>query len=191
MRSYVALLILLLPVILVAQVDITQHIVPGRSNSARQQKKPYVILISADGFRYDLADKYQAKLLLQLRSNGVEAMSMVPAYPTLTFPNHYTLATGLYPSHHGVVDNTFYDKKRDEIYRIGNRNAVEDSSWYGGTPLWVLAEQQQMVTASFYWVGSEAAVKGVRPTYYYRFNDSIDIDTRLKTINNWLTLPED
>ena len=191
MRSYVALIILLLPLFSTAQVDITQHIVPGRSNSALQQKKPYVILISADGFRYDLADKYQAKQLQLLRSNGVQAKSMVPSYPSLTFPNHYTIATGLYPSHHGLVDNSFYDKKRDELYRLGNRKAVEDSSWYGGTPLWVLAEQQQMVTASFYWVGSEAAVKGVRPTYYYRFNDSIDIDTRLKAVKDWLMLPEE
>lgn len=191
MRSYVALIMLLLPLLSAAQVDTTQHIVPGRSNSALQQKKPYVILISADGFRYDLADKYQAKHLLQLRNNGVQAKSMVPSYPTLTFPNHYTIATGLYPSHHGLVDNSFYDKKRDEFYRLGNRKTVEDSSWYGGTPLWVLAEQQQMVTASFYWVGSESAVKGVRPTYYYRYNDSIDIDTRLKAVKDWLTLPEE
>lgn len=191
MRSYVAFLILLLPLLSVAQVDKTQHVVPGRSNSAQQQKKPYVILISADGFRYDLADKYQAKHLQQLRSNGVAAKSMIPSYPSLTFPNHYTIVTGLYPAHHGLVDNTFYDKKRDETYRLGNRKAVEDSSWYGGTPLWVLAEQQQMVTASFYWVGSEAAIKGVRPTYYYRYNDSIDIDTRLKAVKDWLTLPED
>jgi predicted AlkP superfamily pyrophosphatase or phosphodiesterase len=191
MRIYFALIILLLPLLPVAQVDITQHVVPGRSNSTQQQKKPYVILISADGFRYDLADKYHAKNLQQLRSGGVAAKSMIPAYPSLTFPNHYTIVTGLYPSHHGLVDNTFYDKKRDEIYRLGNRKAVEDSSWYGGTPLWVLAEQQQMVTASFYWVGSETAVKGVRPTYYYRYNDSIDIDTRIQTVKEWLTLPEE
>jgi predicted AlkP superfamily pyrophosphatase or phosphodiesterase len=191
MRLYAVLAILFFPGWLVAQVDITQHVVPGRSNSTRQQQKPYVILISADGFRYDLADKYQAKHLQQLRSNGVAAKAMTPSYPSLTFPNHYTLVTGLYPSHHGLVDNSFYDKKRNESYRLGNRKAVEDSSWYGGTPLWVLAEQQQMVTASFYWVGSETAVKGVRPTYYYRYNDSIDIDTRIQAVKNWLTLPED
>lgn len=191
MRLYAVLAILFFPGWLVAQVDITQHIIPGRSNSTQQQQKPYVILISADGFRYDLADRYQAKNLQQLRSNGVAAKAMTPSYPSLTFPNHYTLVTGLYPSHHGLVDNSFYDKKRNESYRLGNRKAVEDSSWYGGTPLWVLAEQQQMVTASFYWVGSETAVKGVRPTYYYRYSDSIDIDTRIQAVKNWLTLPED
>ncbi len=191
MRLYLALITLIMPLLLAAQADITQHVMPGRSNSPQQQKKPYVILISADGFRHDMADKYEAKNLLQLRSNGVAAKSMIPSFPSLTFPNHYTLVTGLYPSHHGLVDNTFYDKKRNEIYRLGNRKAVEDSSWYGGTPLWVLAEQQQMVTASFYWVGSESAVKGVRPTYYYRYNDSIDIDTRIQTVKDWLTLPEE
>ncbi len=191
MRLYAVLSILFFPGWLVAQVDISQHIVPGRSNSTQQQQKPYVILISADGFRYDLADKYEAKNLQQLRSNGVAAKAMTPSYPSLTFPNHYTLVTGLYPSHHGLVDNSFYDKKRNESYRLGNRKAVEDSSWYGGTPLWVLAEQQQMVTASFYWVGSETAVKGVRPTYYYRYNDSIKIDARIQQVKEWLTLPED
>jgi predicted AlkP superfamily pyrophosphatase or phosphodiesterase len=191
MRVFTALLILFFPLGLVAQADITQHVIPGRHNSKQQEQKPYVILISADGFRYDLADKYQAAHLQQLRSSGVAAKAMIPSYPSLTFPNHYTLATGLYPSHHGIVDNTFYDRKRKETYRLGNRKAVEDSSWYGGTPLWVLAEQQQMVTASFYWVGSETAIKGVRPTYYYRYSDSIDIDARIQAVKDWLTLPED
>ena len=191
MRIVTALLILFLPGLLPAQVDTTQHIISGRSNSKQQQQKPYVILISVDGLRYDLVDKYHATHLQQLRNGGVAAKAMIPSYPSLTFPNHYTLVTGLYPAHHGLVDNTFYDKKRNELYRLGNRKAVEDSSWYNGTPLWVLAEQQQMVTASFYWVGSESAIKGVRPSYYYRFSDSIDMDTRIKAVKDWLTLPED
>src|SRR4051794_35283326 len=88
MRKYPALIIMVLlcPVLLFAQVDITQHIISGRSNSQQQQKKPYVILISADGFRYDLADKYQAKNLQRLRSSGVAAKAMIPSYPSLTFP---------------------------------------------------------------------------------------------------------
>jgi predicted AlkP superfamily pyrophosphatase or phosphodiesterase len=191
MRVYTAFLILFFPLWLMAQADTVQHIVPGRHNSKQQQQKPYVILISADGFRYDLADKYQATHLQQLRSNGVAAKAMIPSYPSLTFPNHYTLVTGLYPAHHGIVDNTFYDRKRKQLYRLGDRKAIEDSSWYGGTPLWVLAEQQQLVTASFYWVGSETAIKGVRPTYYYRYSDSIDMNTRIQAVKNWLTLPED
>jgi predicted AlkP superfamily pyrophosphatase or phosphodiesterase len=174
-----------------AQQDSTQKIVPGRVNAPEQQKKPYVILISADGFRYDLAAKYQATNLLQLSQAGVTADFMQPSYPSLTFPNHYSIATGLYPAHHGIVDNTFYDPQKKAVYSLGNRKAVTDSSWYGGVPLWVLAEKQQMITASFYWVGSESAIQGVRPTYYYVYNDIIPMDIRIASVKRWLTLPED
>jgi predicted AlkP superfamily pyrophosphatase or phosphodiesterase len=170
--------------------DTVQKIVPGRANGPEQEKKPYVIFISADGFRHDLADKYQAKHLLALRAKGVSAPSMIPSFPSVTFPNHYSLATGLYPAHQGLVDNTFYDPKKGKGYRISDRAAVTDSSFYGGTPLWVLAEQQQMLSASFFWVGSEAAIDGVRPTYYYLYNDKIALDTRLQQVKDWLTMPE-
>jgi predicted AlkP superfamily pyrophosphatase or phosphodiesterase len=171
--------------------DTAQKIVPGRSNAVAQQVKPYVILISADGFRYDYARKYQAKNLLRLSSNGIRAQSMIPSFPSLTFPNHYTIATGLYPAHHGLVNNSFYDPARRARYSMSNKKEAYDSSWYGGKPLWVLAEQQAMVTASFYWVGSEVAVQGVRPTYYYLYNELIPIDERLQTVKNWLQLPEE
>jgi predicted AlkP superfamily pyrophosphatase or phosphodiesterase len=172
-----------------AQADTTQHIISGRKNSIQQQKKPYVIMISVDGLRYDFADKYQAKNLIALRNGGVQAERMIPSYPSLTFPNHYTLVTGLYPAHHGLVNNDFYDLKRKELYKSSNKAKAEDGKWYGGTPLWVLAEQQKMVTASFYWVGSEAAIKGVYPTYYYDYNEKIDIHQRIETVVNWLKLP--
>lgn len=94
--------------------DTTQKITLNRSNSKVQQQKPYVILISADGFRWDYADKYDAKNLKAFREQGVQARYMKPSYPSLTFPNHYTIATGLYPAHHGIVDNVFYDKKATE-----------------------------------------------------------------------------
>lgn len=173
------------------QSDTAQRVVPGRVNSAEQMKKPYVIFISADGFRHDLIDKWKARHLMALRAGGVAAKGMIPSYPSLTFPNHYSLATGLYPSHHGLVDNTFYDPKTGKGYAIGNRAAVEDSSWYGGRPLWVLAEQQRMVSASFFWVGSETAVMGVRPSYWYKFNDKIPLDTRVQVVRDWLSLPEE
>ncbi len=134
--------------------DTTQQITTNRFNSKEQQQKPYVILISADGFRYDLADKFNATNLLRLRAEGVAADYMLPSFPSLTFPNHYTIVTGLYPEHAGLPDNTFYDAQKNSLYSMGNKAKVADSSWYGGTPLWVLAEQQQMLSASFYWVAS-------------------------------------
>jgi len=148
-------------------------------------------MISADGFRYDFADKFQASHLQEFRKRGIESAYMQPSFPSLTFPNHYTLATGLYPAHHGIVDNTFYDLKKEMLYTIGNKKAVADSSWYGGTPLWVLAEQQKMISASFYWVASESAIQGVRPTYYYTYNEAIPIGRRIEILKNWLELPED
>jgi predicted AlkP superfamily pyrophosphatase or phosphodiesterase len=170
--------------------DTTQYRIAGRKNSPTQINKPYVILISADGFRYDFADKYQAKFLQQMRQKGVNAASMKPSFPSLTFPNHYTIATGLYPAHHGIVDNTFYSKEKNKVYRIGNRKEVNDSSWYGGTPIWALAEENNLVTASFYWVGSEANIKGKHPCYYYNYNEAIPIDRRIAIVKEWLQLPE-
>ncbi|PYF77374.1 alkaline phosphatase family protein [Pedobacter nutrimenti] len=176
---------------LMAQQDTIQYVVPGRTNSLEQQHKPYVILISADGFRYDYAKRYQANHLLELSSKGVTAAAMLPSFPSVTFPNHYTLVTGLYPSHHGLVSNTFYDPKRNEKYNMSAKDKVRDGSWYGGTPLWVLAEQQQMLSASMFWVGSEADIKQVRPTYYYNYNDHLPLSQRIKTVQDWLNLPQE
>jgi predicted AlkP superfamily pyrophosphatase or phosphodiesterase len=190
MRKCLFTILSILPGFLIAQ-DSTQHIIPGRSNRADQLKKPYVILISADGFRYDLADKYWAENLISLRTSGVTADYMQSVFPSLTFPNHYSIITGEYPDHDGIVDNSFFDASRNQVYTMSNKAAVEDSSWYGGTPLWVLAEKQDMLTASFYWVGAEAAVQGVRPTYYYKFNSLIPMGDRIRDVRNWLILPEE
>jgi predicted AlkP superfamily pyrophosphatase or phosphodiesterase len=150
--------------------DTTQQVIPGRSNSPEQQDKPYVILISSDGFRYDYADEYKAEHLLPFANEGVRASSMIPSFPSVTFPNHYTMATGLYPAHHGIVQNIFYDRDRKIYYNSSNKATYEDGTWYGGTPLWVLAEKQHMVTANFYWVGSDAPIQGMYSTYYYKHN---------------------
>lgn len=171
--------------------DTAQHIVPGRKNAPPQINKPYVILISADGFRYDYADKYAAHNLQRLRSSGVQAESMIPSYPSVTFPNHYSIATGLYPSHHGLVYNQFYDRKRNDTYSMSDRSKVEDGSWYGGTPLWVLAEQQGMLSASYFFVGSEAPIQHIQSSYWYTFNDHAYINERINTVVDWLKLPEE
>ncbi|MDO3627883.1 ectonucleotide pyrophosphatase/phosphodiesterase [Mucilaginibacter sp. BT774] len=171
-----------------AQVDTAQQVIPGRSNSPEQQEKPYVILISADGFRYDYAEKYKAEHLLALADAGVKASSMVPSFPSVTFPNHYTIVTGLYPSHHGLIDNSFYDRTLKRAYSYKGKTASE-GIWYGGTPLWVLAEQQKMVTASYFWVGSEAAIQNTYPAYYYKFNQVTPIDKRIAAVVYWLKLP--
>lgn len=175
----------------ISQADTVQKIIAGRRNSVEQQQKPYVILISADGFRHDYAEKHGAKNLLALAQQGVKADGMIPSYPSLTFPNHYSIVTGLYPSHHGLACNYFYSPQRKQFYSMKDTATVRDGSWYGGTPLWVLAEQQQMLSASFYWVGTEADIKGIHPTYYYVYNEDIPIDRRIQVVMEWLQLPEE
>ena len=172
-------------------IDTAQVVVPGRQNSAEAQKKPYVIMISTDGFRYDYAKKYNAGNLLKLSNEGVRAEAMIPSYPSITFPNHWSLITGLYPSHHGLIDNFFYDYKRKETYAMSSKKNAEDGSWYGGTPLWGLAEKQGMVSASLMWVGSASDAGGMRPTYYYPYHEKFSPSEKVEKVVNWLKLPED
>lgn len=170
-----------------AQLDTLQRSVPGKTNGTNQLKKPYVILISADGFRWDYAEKYQAKNLLKFAASGVKAESMLPSFPASTLANHFTLVSGLYPSHSGVVGNTWYDPARKERFKSS------DGTWFGEEPLWVTAEKQHMLTASFYWINTQAPIQGILPTYYYAPNKSkkVSADDWMTGIDTWLNLPEE
>ncbi|WP_250253808.1 ectonucleotide pyrophosphatase/phosphodiesterase [Chryseobacterium sp. Marseille-Q3244] len=194
MKRGIHFLLLFLSLTVFAQqgaIDTAQVVIPGRQNSIEAQSKPYVIMISTDGFRYDYAKKYNAENLLKLSENGVKAKAMIPSYPSITFPNHWSLITGLYPSHHGLIDNFFYDYKRKEPYAMSNKKNAEDGSWYGGTPLWGLAEKQGMVSASLMWVGSASDAGGLRPTYYYPYHEKFTPSEKVEKVVNWLKLPED
>ena len=165
-------------------------------NSAVAQKQHYVVLVSLDGFRWDYASRDGAKNLLALGKQGVWAPEgMLPSYPSLTFPNHYTIVTGLYPEHHGLVANSFYDAIKQARYAMSDPVAVTDGSWYGGVPLWSLAESQGMRTACLFWPGSEAQIAGFRPTYYARFDsrteatDAVE-QARIDDVVALLRLPE-
>lgn len=172
-------------------VDTAQIVIPNRFNSAEAMQKPYVIMISTDGFRYDYAKKYNAQNLLKYSNEGIQAKAMTPSYPSITFPNHWTLITGLYPSHHGLIDNYFYDYQRKQAYAMSNRQNAEDGSWYGGIPLWSLAEKQETISASLQWVGSASDAGGKRPTYYYPYHEKFTPSEKVDKVINWLKLPED
>ncbi len=190
-RAASALLILIFAATLCAAQSISPVIeVPNPPNTAAQQAKHYIVIVSLDGFRFDYAKKYGAKHLLAIAARGASAPDgMIPSFPTLTFPNHYTLVTGLYPEHHGIVSNTFYDPARKERYAYNNPQNSEDGSWYGGTPLWVLAEQQGMRAASFFWVASDADIQGKRPSYYLHYDDKFPDEKRVDQVLAWLRLP--
>lgn len=161
-------------------------------NALVQEQKHYVVLVSLDGFRYDYAKKYGANHLLAIARQGASAPDgMIPSYPSLTFPNHYTLVTGLYPEHHGIVAMSFYDEQRKERYSYSDTKTNSDGSWYGGTPLWVLAEKQGMRSACFFWPGSEAAIQNTRPSYYLHFDDKFPDEQRIDQIIEWLKLPQE
>ncbi|HDP76407.1 MAG TPA: alkaline phosphatase family protein [Bacteroidales bacterium] len=148
----------------------------------------YVLLISLDGFRWDYPNIYSTPNIDAFGLSGVRAQSLISSYPSKTFPNHYSIATGLHPDHHGIVNNSFYDPDLG-YYRLGDRKSVENGKFYAGEPIWVTAENQGVKTASFYWVGSEAPIQGVQPTYWKRYDQKVSFKQRVDTVIKWFTLP--
>jgi len=159
-------------------------------SKAQANKSPdgYVLLISLDGFRWDYPNMYNTPNIDAFGRSGVRAQSLISCYPSKTFPNHYSIATGLHPDHHGIVNNSFYDSDLG-YYRLGDRMSVENGKFYGGEPIWVTAEKQGIKTASFYWVGSEAPIQGIQPTYWKRYDQKISFVQRVDTVIKWFTLP--
>ncbi|MGE0773340.1 MAG: ectonucleotide pyrophosphatase/phosphodiesterase [Cyclobacteriaceae bacterium] len=150
---------------------------------------PYVLLVSFDGFRHDYVERFQLPNFQAFIREGAAADGLIPSFPSKTFPNHYSIVTGLYPGNHGLVDNQFYDPDRGEMYGGRWRSTVEDPYYYGGTPLWKLARQHELKSASYFWVGSELAVDGEHPDYYYLYNDSIEFEQQIDQVITWLRLP--
>lgn len=151
--------------------------------------KPTVILISLDGFRYDYLEKYKPKNLNYLARNGVRARWMIPSFPSKTFPNHYTVATGLYPENHGIIENNIYDKEFDAVFGLSKREEVQNGRWWLGEPIWVTAEKQGQKAGAFFFPGTEAKIKGVRPTFWKEYDGKIPNEERVDTILSWLDLP--
>lgn len=150
--------------------------------------RPTVVLVSIDGFRYDYIDRYPSPNLHRLSERGVRA-PLVPVFPTKTFPNHYSIVTGLYPEHDGVVENTMYDPSFDAVFQISDSVAVADARWWGGEPLWVTVERQGQIAASCFWPGSEAAIEGVRPHYWLHYDARVADSARVRQVLDWLALP--
>jgi predicted AlkP superfamily pyrophosphatase or phosphodiesterase len=149
----------------------------------------YVVLVSLDAFRWDYPQIYKTPNLDKMALSGTKADRMISSFPSKTFPNHYAMATGLYPDHNGIVENTFFAPDLNKMYSIGNRASVEDPAFYFGEPIWVTAMKNGMKTASFYWVGSEAPVMGMHPDYWKKFDDSVPYGARIDTVIKWLEYP--
>jgi predicted AlkP superfamily pyrophosphatase or phosphodiesterase len=164
--------------------------VPAQDGStANKDLKPTVILISIDGFHPDYLERYSAPTLSLLASRGVRAKWMTPIYPTVTFPNHYSIATGLYADKHGITGNIIHDPEFKEIFSLRKREEVQNGRWWLGEPIWVTAEKQGQHAASFFFPGTEAEIGGRRPSFWKKFDEKIPNSERVDTVLSWLDLP--
>lgn len=160
------------------------------SNALTQTKNDtYVLLISLDAYRWDYPEVFNTPNLKKIAQDGVRAKSLISCYPSKTFPNHYSIVTGLHPDHHGIVNNSFHDSELG-YYAIGNRKSVENGAFYQGEPIWVTAEKQGVKSASYFWVGSEAPIQGIQPTYWKKYNQKTTFEQKIDTVIHWFSLPE-
>ena len=151
-------------------------------------RTPILILVSFDGWRWDYIDRQPAPNLKAFAARGVHATAMIPSFPVLTFPNHYTIVTGLYPEHHGIVGNTMRDTSMPERFTQSSETA-KDGRWWGGEPLWATAIRQGLRAGTMFWPGSEAAIGGVRPTYWKPYDKKFGTLDRVAQALEWLALP--
>lgn len=161
---------------------------PSLSEAAKPEQ-PMLLLISLDGFRHDYLDKGATPNLDYLRTNGLQADGLIPVFPANTFPNHYSIVTGLYPVHHGIVDNRFYDPVLDASFDMYNAEAVRSDRWWDGEPIWVTAIRQGLKAGTLFWVGSEAEINGYRPTYWLPYEHHMPHKKRIEQVLSWIDLP--
>ncbi len=173
-----------------AQAPVPVSAGSGGINRPEHLAGPSLLLVSFDGFRADYLDRLTLPNFRRVMARGVRAQALRPVFPAITFPNHYSLVTGLYPGHHGIVENSFFDPVRNAAYSFRDQATVTDGTWYGGEPIWVTAESQGMVAACFFWPGSEAAIKGVRPTFWNKYDGTVTNANRVATVLDWLRLPD-
>ncbi|PVX50809.1 alkaline phosphatase D [Balneicella halophila] len=156
---------------------------------AQQPAGQYVVMVSLDGFRADYPEKFQAKNLLKIAKEGVRVQRMIPSNPTKTFPNHYSIVTGLYPDHHGLIGNAFYAPDLGKSYQVRDRKSVENGDFYGGEPIWNTARKAGLQTASYFWVGSEAQINKMQPQKWKKYNEKANFEVRIDSVISWLKLP--
>jgi predicted AlkP superfamily pyrophosphatase or phosphodiesterase len=149
---------------------------------------PTTILISLDGFRADFLNRGLTPRLNAFIAEGISPVYMLPSFPSVTFPNHYTLATGLYPESHGIVGNTFWDEELQEEFFYTNPNAMQPK-WWGGEPIWVTAEKQGIRSAIHMWPGSEAHIMAVEPSFIDKYNGKEPLSNKVARVLEFLDKP--
>ncbi|TDF41831.1 alkaline phosphatase family protein [Alteromonadaceae bacterium M269] len=153
-----------------------------------KEQSPLVIMIGVDGLRPDSITEELTPSINKLGNQGVRAKSMTPAMPSKTFVNFYTLATGLHPENHGMISNAPYDRKIGRKFENGRDS--QNPEWWHGEPIWISAEKQGLIAATYFWVGSEVPIDDIHPTYWKPYNKSKDYGERVDEVLGWLKLPE-
>lgn len=148
-----------------------------------------VVVLSLDGWRWDYHTKATLPAVQRLVTSGVRAEGLVPGFPSKTFPNHYSIVTGLHPGHHGVIGNSMVDPAIDGRFTLSNREQVGNAAWWGGEPLWVTVIRQGRPAAALFWPGSEAPIGGVRPSEWAPYDGTLPNDQRVDRLLQWLDRP--
>ena len=159
----------------------------GQSNEDQ-----YVLLVSFDGFRYDYTNRLETPNFDYLEKWGTKSKSLKPIFPSFTFPNHYAIATGCYTNKHKIIGNEFskiFDNENIERYSYKDKNSVQDAKWYGAEPIWVTAEKNNLISATYFWVGSEAPIQGIYPTYYKNYKNGVNPKDKVDQVIEWFNLP--
>ena len=149
-----------------------------------------LILISIDGFRYDYLKRGITPNLKKLCRKGIHG-PMKPQFPSYTFPNHFSLVTGLYPESHGIVGNAFYDPKLEEYFSYNDQKDLRESKWWLAEPIWNSVQRFGLKSATMFWPGSESSILGRRPNYYKTYDGNVSTKERIDQVLKWLDLPEE
>uniref|UniRef100_A0A8C9WTG5 Ectonucleotide pyrophosphatase/phosphodiesterase 1 n=1 Tax=Sander lucioperca TaxID=283035 RepID=A0A8C9WTG5_SANLU len=152
--------------------------------------RPPLILVSLDGFRAKYLKDHGSHLpvINKLRNHGTTTPYMRPVYPTKTFPNHYSIVTGLYPESHGIVDNKMYDVSQNTSFSLKTEEKF-NAKWYQGEPIWLTAMRQKLKAGTFFWPGSDVRINGTFPDLYKSY-ENITFEQRVSTLFEWLSLPQ-
>jgi predicted AlkP superfamily pyrophosphatase or phosphodiesterase len=153
--------------------------------------RPTVLLVSIDGFGWNYFEKGATPNLRRIAAEGVQAKSLIPVFPTQTFPSHYSMVTGLYPERHGIVGNTMRDPSIARDFRIREPESLQNTNWWLGEPIWITAQKQGLISATCFWPGTDVIIAGHRPTYWLPFDATMPDEKRIAQIIAWLSLPEE
>lgn len=154
----------------------------------KEEKPPKLLLISFDGFRADYLSKTDTPNFDLLTKSGVVGEGLIPVFPSKTFPNYYSIATGLYPENSGFVGNSMYDPEMNLSFSMGDREQVENQDWYGGEPIWNTVEKNGLNAGTMFWVGSEAPIQDMRPTFWKPYDGRMPNEARIDSVLKWMTL---